>query len=281
MYTYGMELRKSLSILDLSIKEEIVLLAIIQGINTPLLLAKETRVTRPAVYDILKKLKERGLVKSHIHNGKKSWSLASKEDIDEALYETKKVLLSISEGVEEVKGLSDGTIVVHRGKVAILSMLSHIVNHRQEARLHIMQGDMVQKGWDAIVGKETINKFNDDLRSHRIITEAIFPNHWFKDHVNRLGIDEGIKWLKGFIGRAYSAHQIDKKYFNHAGQIFMFKDSLYLMAMNEALVVEIRNSEIQKMVKSMFSFIEEHAEKVDINIGLQKMIEELENKNKM
>ena len=275
-----MELRKNLSILALSIKEERVLLAIIKGIKTPLLIAKETRVTRPAVYDILTKLKDRGLVKSYIVGGKKSWRLAHKDDIDEALYETKKVLLSISEGVEEVKGLSDGTVIVHRGKDAVLKMLLHITKDHKNERLYGLQGNTVQQGWDNIVGPEKINEFNNDLRKNNVITEAILPYEWFEDHVRDLGEKEGFIWLKGFIGRAYATYLIDKKYFNHAGQIFMFKSSLYLMAMNEALVVEIRNSELQKMIKQMFSYIEEHAEKVDVNSKLQRMIDQLEEKNK-
>lgn len=56
----------------------------------------------------------------------------------------------------------------------------------------------------------------------------------------------------------------------------MFKDSLYLMAMNEALVIEIRNSELQKMIKQMFSFIEEYAEKVDVNSRVQEIIKRME-----
>ncbi len=137
----------------------------------------------------------------------------------------------------------------------------------------------MQQGWDAIVGPEKINEFNYDLRKNDVITEAILPYDWFEDHVRDLGNKEGLKWAKGFIGRAYATYEIDKEYFRHAGQIFIIKDSLYLMAMNEALVVEIRNSELQKMIKQMFSFIEEGAEKINVNERLQKIIDRLEKGN--
>jgi DNA-binding MarR family transcriptional regulator len=267
-----MELRKSLSILGLSTKEERVLIALTEGVSTPLLLARVTKVTRPAVYDILKKLKDRGLVKSNILNGKKSWHLARNEDIDQALYETKKVLLSISDGVEETKGLSDGAIVVHRGSKAILKLFDHITKDHKEERLYTMHGEKVFNGWDTMLGKEKINEFNDDVKKNGILTESIIPEGWFEENIKRIGEEEGLVWIQGFIDRALATYQVDKKYFNHAGQIFMFKSSLYLMSMNEGLVVEIRNSELQRMIKLMFSFIEDHAERIDVNSMLKQRI---------
>ncbi len=267
-----MELRKKLAILDLSLKEEKVLLAVIKGIKTPLLITRETKVTRPAVYDILLNLKDRGLVKSHIVEGKKSWSLARKENIDESLYEAKKVLLSVVDGVEEVKGMSDGTIIVHKGEEAVRKLVSHIARNHKDERLQSMQGDKIFDSWDAVVGKEIINDFNHNVKKNSILTESIIPNGWFEGHIKSLGDVEGFTWAQGFINRALATYQIDKKYFNHAGQIFIFKSSLYLISMNEVIIIEIRNSELQKMIKQMFSFIEDHAEKIDVNSMLQKKI---------
>ena len=275
-YTQIMKLREKVKILGLSIKEEKVLMSVIDGFNTPLLISDNTNVSRPAVYEILKKLKKRGIVTTIIINGKKYWSLSRKEDIDRDLYEAKKVILSISEGSEEVKGLSDGAVVVIRGKEAVLKLITSIAKDYKNERLYAMQGDSVQKGWDDIVGLDKINDFNHSLRSNGVITEAILQNNWFEDHISNLGDKEGLLWAKGFNDRAHATYQIDKKYFNHAGQIFMFKNSLYLMAMNEALVVEIRNSELQKMIKQMFSFIEEHADKINVNQKLNDIIKNLE-----
>lgn len=277
-YTLVMELHKKLSVLGLSKKEERVLVALIDTSQTPLRIARETKVTRPAVYDILKKLKNRGLVTSQIVNGKKSWSLARKEDIDTALYEAKKVLLSITEGTEEIKGLSDGTVIVHRGKDAINALFAHMTQDHKNERLYNMQGMNIFNAWDTLVGKENVNEFNKNIKKNGILTEGIVPRGWYDDYLKVLGDTEGLIWAKGFEGRAAATYQINKEYFNHAGQIFMFKSSLYLMAMTEGIIIEIQNSEIQKMIKQMFSYIEDHAENIDVNDLLRKRIAALEEK---
>jgi len=51
------------------------------------------------------------------------------------------------------------------------------------------------------------------------------------------------------------------------------------MSMHEALVIEIRNSELQKMIKQIFSFVEDHAERIHVNKNIAAIIEKLEKIN--
>jgi len=271
-----MKLAEKLRILGLTAKEIKVMSTIIAGPNTPLLISRKTKVSRPAVYDILKKLKKRELINTNILNGKKYWRLANKEDIDQALYEAKKLLLSISEGTEEAKGLSDGTVIVHRGSEAVSNIILSLAKDHKDERLIAFQGNFVQQGWDTVVGKDKINEFNYAIGKNGIITEAVLPPRWFENHISNLSDKEGLKWAKGFLDRAFAAYQIENEYLNHAGQIFIFKNSLYLMSMNEALVIEIRNSELQKMIKQIFSFVEDHAERIHVNKSVDAIIEKLE-----
>ena len=88
-----MELRKELTILNLSIKEERVLLALLDGFHTVLDIARNAKVSRPTVYHILKTLKKRELVVSKVHNGKKGWYMTPERDLSETLYSLKKKLL--------------------------------------------------------------------------------------------------------------------------------------------------------------------------------------------
>ncbi len=271
-----METAESLSLLGLSKKEEKVLVALQGGADTPLLLARATNVSRTAVYAILQNLKKRGLAHTHITNSKKHWGLRPEREIEEALYEAKRALLKIPEGREEVMGVSDSTVVVHRGKEAVLNLIVSLARDHRNERLYTIQGNSVQPGWEEVVGTQKINEFNSNIRDNAIITETILPYDWFEDHLRDLGNKEGIKWAKGFTERAFAAFEIDKDYFNHAGQIFMFKDSLYLMAMNEAIVIEIRHSELQKMIKQLFSYIEEHADRLNVSEKLGPIIAAME-----
>jgi len=44
------------------------------------------------------------------------------------------------------------------------------------------------------------------------------------------------------------------------------------MAMNEEIIIEVRNSEIQKLILSMFRFIQDNSKKFDVNERLRKLV---------
>lgn len=118
-------------------------------------------------------------------------------------------------------------------------------------------------------GVEGTNELNRFIRKNKIITEGIIPHGWFERQIKLLGR----KWAQDFEGRMAITHTIDEEYFKHGGQIWMFKEILYLIAMNEEIIIEVRNSEIQKLVLSMFSFIQDNSEKIDTNELLRKLID--------
>ncbi|MAG12232.1 hypothetical protein CL630_00255 [bacterium] len=70
-----------------------------------------------------------------------------------------------------------------------------------------------------------------------------------------------------------ATHEIDEEYFKHGGQVWVFRNSLYLIAMNEEIIIEVRNSEIQKLILSMFRFIQDNSKKIDVNALLRGLIE--------
>lgn len=47
---------------------------------------------------------------------------------------------------------------------------------------------------------------------------------------------------------------------------------MYLFALNEELIIEIRNSEIQRMILSIFEFMQENSPAIDANELLRRLI---------
>jgi len=260
---------EQIKLLGLSRNEIKVFDSIRRGKNTPVLVHEETKVSRPTIYEILDRLHKRGLIKTNIIDGKKYWSQAKEKDLEKEIYETKKALFEIEDGVEEVKGLSDSTVIVHRGGEAIRKLLIGIIKDNKDQRLRAIQGDAVVIGWNKVFGIEGTNELNRLIKKNRIITEPILPYGWFERQIKIMGK----KWAEDFEGRMAVNHEIDEEYFNHAGQIWMFKNSLYLVAMHEEVVIEVRNSEIQKLVLSMFRFIQDNSRKFDVNERLRNLIE--------
>lgn len=268
-YTHPMESIKNLELLGLTPKEEKVLLGLQNGLNTPVLLSRETRISRPAVYAILLNLKERGLAASRTTDGKKHWQMSTEQEIEEALYAAKRVLLKIPAGREELRGLSDATVVVHRGKEAIRSVMLNLFSEKKNERFFWgFQGDTSTIGWNKTFSVAETNKINRYIKNNRIITEAILPEGWFEDQTKKLGVE----WAKDFEGRTTRVNVLNPKYFKHGGQCWIFKDSVYLFALNEELIIEIRNSEIQRMILSIFEFMQENSATIDANVLLRRLI---------
>jgi len=261
-------LQEQLKILDLSPKEEKVLRALIDGQTTPLLVAKATKVSRPAVYDIFKKLKKRGLVESKIVSGKKSWQIVSDKTLADRLYETKKVLLNLHEGRQEVVGVSDGVVVVHTGKEAVKKVLFQMFkNHKSERFLGTANMDAMA-GWLNVLTPEEINETNRIIKKNGLITEIVGPYNSLEEHFKV----SGIEWAKDYEGRTASTVYVDKQYFNHAGQIFAFRDALYLLALKDQMIIEIRHSDIQRMILAMYAFMQDNGQVIDANSVLRKLI---------
>ncbi len=264
--------KEDIKILGLTTKETLILNALIVGKNTPLSISRHTKVSRPTIYDTFDHFKERGLIQVNIKNGRKYWSLVKKNNLLEELYSVEKQLLDIPEGVEETFGLKDSIVVVHKGKEAIKKILFDIVESHKKERLYAIQGEVSTIGWNKIVGIEMTNKLNRLIKKNTIITEGIIPLGWFERQIKLLGK----KWATDFEGRATMTYEINERYFEHGGQMWMFRKSLYLIAMNEELIIEVRNSEIQKLILSMFRFIQDHSRKFDVNERLRELIKETE-----
>ena len=214
-YTPYMGSTKNLDLLGLTPKEERVLLGLQNGLNTPVLLSRETLISRPAVYAILQNLKRRGLAVSRITNGKKGWQMGTEQEIEEALYAAKRVLLKIPAGREELRGLSDATVVIHRGKEAIRAVMLNLFSEKKNERFFWgFQGDTSTIGWNKTFTVAETNKINRYIKNNRIITEAILPEGWFEDQTKKLGVE----WAKDFEGRTTRVNVLDPRYFKHGGR---------------------------------------------------------------
>lgn len=265
-----------LKLLGLSKKEQKVLLALQGGLDTPVKVAKETDISRTAIYAILTNLKKRGLVEPHTKQGRKGWTLAGERGIEETFYATKRALLQIPKGREEVAGLSDSTVIVHRGIEAIKKVLGELLEYHKNERFYALVGDTAGAFWNKMFSLQETNRFNRALKRNNIIAEMIVQEGVLERQARELGVS----WAKDFEGRTARTNAIDAQYFTHAAQVFMFRQSIYLMSLSEELVIEIRNSEIQKMLFAFMQFIQDNSRTIDANELLRNVIAQLETEKK-
>lgn len=269
-----MDTTETLKLLGLSKKELKVLIALQAGSDTPVKLSKVIDVSRTAIYAILQNLKKRGIVTSRVKNGKRSFVVADEHEIEETLYAAKRTLLKIPEGREEVHGLSDSSIIIHRGQESIRKVLGELLFAHKNERFYALIGDGAAEYWNKIFNLQETNRFNRALKRNNIIAETIIQEGVLERQTRELGVS----WAKDFEGRTTRVNEIDAGYFAHGGQVFIFKQSIYLMALGEELVIEIRNSEIQKMLLMFIKFMQDNSRVIDANALLRNVIAEMESK---
>ena len=262
------DMKNSLQILGLSVSAATVLLQIKAGRVTPVQIAKHINLSRPAIYAILRNLQTQGLVTETYDGDTKVWTVAHISQIN-SLFEAAKEGLFGSSTENAVKYLDNGLQVnVYRGKETIGELMKEIFTSHRGQKCIGIQGVNVYPGWKSLLGVEFVNKLNKAIKKNKMINQAIVPRGHFDEVVKVMGVE----WARHFEGRPYRANEIDPKYFKHKGEMFFFKDSVYLVSMSENLVIEIKHSHIHQMLYGLIEYVQENSPVVDGNERLRQII---------
>lgn len=258
----------NLSLLGLSKKEKIVITSIKDNCKTPLLIHEKTSISRTAIYHIITILKGRGLVKGYKENGKQYVRLSSEEEMSDVLYATKKELLGFVDGKEEVHGVQDSVVVIHRGVEAMKRCLYEAFTKNKGQKFVGVQGHEVYDLYNKIFGTSTVNHYNALIKKNNIIVEGVLPVGALEAGME--SFDEG--WAEEYMGRMANIHEIDKKYFNHTGEVYIFKDVVYLLAIKDQFIVEIKHSDIAVTITMLIRYITDTTHVVDVNKRVKELI---------
>lgn len=258
-----------LRILGLSKKEEMVLYALLDGFHTPLSITDKTRVSRPSVYDILNKLRQRGLVTSRIYRGKKRWDLVNNNELAILLNEAKQIFLRFQSDYEEIYHTRDSKVSFYKGKVSLREKLLQIFSEHKNEKWIGLQGQHDLMGWSSIMNEGDTKKINAMIKKNKLLLHGVLPEGWVDNAFQKLGK----VWAKEYSGRTANIHYLDKNYFNHAGQIYIFRDTIYLLSLNQRMLIEIRENEIAQAISSLIYFAIDNSDAFDINKRVSEFLE--------
>lgn len=253
------------NILGLSPNEKKIFTLLQKEKSTPLILSKVSRIPRPTVYITLDSLKGRGLVEKRKDQGKSYFRVADFHVLEASLQDAKKLLLGVPDGRQELSHNNTPLVFLHRGRVAIEALLRHIFENHKNQKMYGLQGNRSTDAWEGLIDVATINNLNHSIKKNHIIVYAFLETGWVLSSAKKFGME----WVKSFEGRTTSVHDVPEKYMNYSTEIWLFKDSLYMLAPKEEVVIELRNSELVLMMKTLFSFIEDHTKQIDVNYLLR------------
>ena len=257
------------TLLNLS-KNEQLILDLLDNYDTPIELAKHCPIPRPTIYITLDKLANRGLIFRQKHLNKKRWLKNSPEYVEKLLKDASLSLLKSTPKPSEKISVSDNLqISVHKGPKQISELLSGFIRKYPHERLIMISGNEVIDSWDRVLGVKKINAFNRQIKEAGMITELITSKKWFEYQAKTFGPE----WSKDFEGRSTRVQNIDDKYLDYSSQIFIIKNRVYLVSMEDEVFIEIKNNEIAKLIISLTRFIQDHSSVFDPNALLRELIE--------
>ena len=274
----------NLDILGLSTKEKKVLACLSSAdeaennskkekkkINTPLLVHHETKISRTAIYHILEVLKKRGLIERYKENGKFYYRMISDEEIANKLYEIKRELLGLAEGRSELSGSlpfgkgrgwdEPAGIILHHGLPAVKACFIKMFTDNKNCKFIGVQGNNTLPLYGEYLGDGFVDELNKKIKENKIIVEGIMSQGW--ETTSKASFDA--EWATHYIGRMANLHQIPKEYFQHQGEIFLFKDTLYLITLRELTIIEIRHGDISQSIAMLIKYIMDNTHTIDIN----------------
>lgn len=262
-----------LEILGLSAKEKKVLACLLSHSdenvksNTPLLINKQTKISRTAIYHILNVLKKRGLIERYKDNGKFYYRMVSDDEIANKLYEIKKELTGVASGKIEIDNNLNKNIILHQGLDAVKSCFVKMFTENKNGKFTGVQGNNTLPLYGEYLGKGFVDDLNKKIKDNKMIVEGIMAEGW--EATSKDSFDN--EWATNYTGRMANLHQIPSQYFKHHGEIFIFKDTLYLISLRDMIIIEIRHSDMSQAVISIIKYIMDNTDTIDINKSIKQL----------
>lgn len=238
---------------------------------TPLKITEASDIPRPTVYVTLEKLAQRGLVQKRREGKKRYWVTHIPKETKQNISNYKLHLDAHEEKKDSLQLSEDTQIKIHKGKAGILGIFLKMIKTNTGQNMLQFQGNNIANSWAKVIGAKDINKINKLIKKEKTVSEIVASLTWIKSQVNLFGRD----WARDFEGRTLKMNVLDEKYLDFESQIFISGDSAYIFHMPEVLAIEILNTSIVKMLKSMILFIQDNSRAIDGNALVRGMIDSM------
>lgn len=205
-------------------------------------LEKKTRTPHSSTLYALKSLASRELLRAHSYKKRVLWTKIIEEDSQK---------------------VDNNSILIHRGKRAMQTLVDDIFTLNAHERLRTLQGEKTFKTWTKVLGEHYIAKLNNRIKANRIIVETIIPSDLF--YRAKLPLS----FIRSYRGRMTDTRIVPRDVFDFSSDIAMWKDRVCLMNWKRRMAIEIKDPELSKLILSLFLFTQENARKIDINAELR------------
>jgi len=260
--------KEAVKLLALS-KEEIKIIDFIGAIphSTVTNIALETKIPRTTVHFLLKKMAKRELAERIAVNGHYEWKIFSQAVLSQKL----RRLLSDFESKTDILGGIEGRglgVEACNGKERIKEAYKNILKVGSNERVYVIQGNKSAKKALEKIEKEYFFDFHKAFKKKGVIMEGVIGESTL-DTFKRLTTKE----LESHSERLVITHIVPDQFVDFDIDIIMYGNYVFIVNLEEENVIFIKNNSIVQTFKSLFSFIRDNSQKIDLNAYIKKIIE--------
>jgi len=261
--------KEAIKLLALS-KEETRVIDFIGSIphSTVTNIALETKIPRTTVHFLLKKMAKRELVERIAVNGHYEWKIFSQTALSQRL----RKLLSDFESKTDILGGIEGQgigVEMYNGKERIKEAYKNILKVGRNERVYVIQGNKSAKRALEKIEREYFFDFHKAFKRKGVIMEGIIGESAL-DIFKKLTVDE----LESHADRLIVTHIVPDRFIDFYIDIIMCGNYVFIVNPEEEKVIFIKNNSIVQTFKSLFAFIQDNSQKIDLNAYVKKIIEE-------
>lgn len=242
-------------------------------------LTRRLSLPRATVDYTLRKLKQRGFVKT-ITNGKRNlWTRESHEVCHSALTKALGSLFTTSKASSRasIPGVTKQLQGVDELWAVYEQVASPACNPSKQVQA--IQSNISSRAVaDRLTQSNRINELQNNV-NHRMVTNKIkvdnvVAENYYSSHVARLGRS----FLQGFEGRISATSMMPEEFLQEETELWIFNNKVYLLNWIDEYGLLIDNPAVTSMFSNMFTFMHASGKKIDQNAHIKKLLASIDKK---
>lgn len=269
-----------LQVFDFTEAEEAVIHALVEhGDQSVSKLARMARLPRTTTYSVLKRLKERGIVRRKSKGYRSVWGLVAPPKLKKRVVTGLEHIdrdLTVGQLEEElgVKVPETAEFFVFRGIENMLQVYQWMVLNHFNQRVLGIQTRSSMESINAKLHPEKVAQLNDIVKDSKVIVDAILPES-IQEIYRKLFAGKQ-RLAKSVEGRTMAAHLVSDKLLSFNSDLLIGNDVALLANWDEEALVLIRNADMVALLRCLFETFREIGKTFDHNALVRSIIAEAE-----
>lgn len=236
-------------------------------------IAQRAKVSRTTAGPILKRLKEKGLVREVRIGGHNEWKandvVKVRGRVNTAFDELQsKIVPGILGPILESIDAKDIGIKVFRGKKQLYEAYKNIAQKPHRKMLGIQGAQFVGDY------KKRVFERQSEMAAHRMLAEndVIYEGVMTKESL-MMCYELDTQYLKSAFGRAMNVYLVPREVVDFAGEIVILENIVLFSIPKDMLMISVEHPVIVKALQSFFNILKQTGSKLDTYKFLQELLE--------